>query len=343
MLKKNRPFFIAEISANHNGSLNTAKKLIKCAKENGADAVKLQTYDADSMTLKSKKNFFKIRNGLWKNFYLWDLYNKAKTPLKWHKELFKFAKRLKITIFSTPFSEEHVDFLEKLNCPFYKVSSFEMNDVNLIKKIALTKKPIIISTGISNLNEIEIAYKTAIKYGSKKIILLYCVSNYPSKLNDYNLNNIKILKKKFGCEIGLSDHSLDNRVAISAVAFGATVFEKHIALNNQKKGFDIEFSLKGKEIKKYINNLNISYNLIGKDYFFRSKNEMENKKFRRSIFCISDIKKGDKFTNKNIKKIRPGYGINPRYFSKLLNKKSPFNIKRESPIPKKILSILKLN
>ena len=196
MLKKNKPFFIAEISANHNGDFRTAKKLIKCAKENGADAVKLQTYDADSMTLNSKKKIFKIKNGLWKNYFLWDLYNKAKTPLEWHKELFDYAKKLKIKIFSTPFSEEHVDFLEKLNCPYYKVSSFEMSDISLIKKIAKTKKPIIISTGVSSLDEIEIAYKTAAKYGSTKIVLLYCVSNYPSKLSDFNLNNIKILKKK---------------------------------------------------------------------------------------------------------------------------------------------------
>ncbi len=343
MFKKDKPFFIAEISANHNGDLQMAKKLIKCAKENGADAVKLQTYDAESMTIDSKKKYFKISDGIWKNFYLWDLYSKAKTPYKWHDALFNFAKKQKIKIFSTPFSEKDVDFLEKLNCPFYKVSSFEMNDLNLIKKIAQTKKPMIISTGVSNLDEIELAYKTAKKYGSKKIILLYCVSNYPSKLEDFNLNNIKILKEKFKCDIGLSDHSTDNRVGISAIAFGATVFEKHIALKNQKKGFDLEFSLKGDEIKKYIEDINVSFNLIGKNFFFRSKNEMKNKKFCRSIFTKTKIKKGEKFTTNNIVKIRPGNGISPKYFDKLLKKKSPINIDKQSPIPNKIISILKLN
>ncbi len=343
MFKKNKPFFIAEISANHNGNLNIAKRLISCAKENGADAVKLQTYDAESMTINSKKKYFKIEDGIWKNFYLWDLYSKAKTPYEWHRTLFSFAKKRRIKIFSTPFSEKDVDFLEKLNCPFYKVSSFEMNDLNLIRKIAQTRKPIIISTGVSNLNEIEMAYKTAKRYGSKKIILLYCVSNYPSKLDDFNLKNIKILKDKFKCEVGLSDHSIDNRVGISAAAFGATVFEKHIALKNQKRGFDLKFSLKGNEIKKYIEDINVSFNLIGKNFFFRSKNEMKNKKFCRSIFSKKKIKKGEKFSTENIIKIRPGNGISPKYFNKLLKKRSPLNIDKESPIPSKIISILKLN
>ncbi|MDC3039025.1 pseudaminic acid synthase [Candidatus Pelagibacter sp.] len=343
MFKKNKPFFIAEISANHNGNLNIAKRLISCAKENGADAVKLQTYDAESMTINSKKKYFKIEDGIWKNFYLWDLYSKAKTPYEWHRTLFSFAKKRRIKIFSTPFSEKDVDFLEKLNCPFYKVSSFEMNDLNLIRKIAQTRKPIIISTGVSNLNEIEMAYKTAKRYGSKKIILLYCVSNYPSKLDDFNLKNIKILKDKFKCEVGLSDHSIDNRVGISAAAFGATVFEKHIALKNQKRGFDLKFSLKGDEIKKYIEDINVSFNLIGKNFFFRSKNEMKNKKFCRSIFSKKKIKKGEKFSTENIIKIRPGNGISPKYFNKLLKKRSPLNIDKESPIPSKIISILKLN
>ena len=234
-MKLKIPFLIAEISSNHCGNFSLAKKLISCAKRNGADAVKIQTYTPDTMTIKSDKKYFKIKNGLWKNYSLWNLYNEAKTPLEWHKRLFKHARSIGIKIFSTPFDETSVDFLEKLNCPFYKIASFEMTDLPLIKKVAKTKKPIIISTGMSSLKEIEEAYKTAKKFGSKDITLLYCVSNYPSKLNDFNLNNIKILKKKFKCRIGLSDHSKDNRVAITAIATGAEIIEKHIALDNQKK------------------------------------------------------------------------------------------------------------
>ena len=245
------PYLVAEMSANHCGNFQLAKKLINCAKKNGADAVKLQTYTPDTMTIKSKKKYFKIKNGLWKGYNLWDLYNEAHTPLEWHKKLFDYSKKIGITIFSTPFDETAVDFLEKLKCPIYKIASFEMTDTPLIKKIALTKKPMIISTGMANLNEIETAYKIAKKYGAKDITLLYCVSNYPSKSSDFNLNNIKILKEKFKCKVGLSDHSKDNNIAIAAIAAGAEVIEKHIALDNQKKGLDIDFALKGKQIKKF--------------------------------------------------------------------------------------------
>ncbi len=264
-MKLKNPFFVAEISANHCGKFLNAKKLIKCAKDNGADAVKLQTYTPDTMTIRSKKKFFKIKNGLWKGFDLWSLYKKAHTPLNWHKKLFQYGKKIGITVFSTPFDETAVDFLEKLNCPMYKVSSFEMTDLPLIKKIASTKKPIIISTGMANLDEIQSAYKIAKKYGSKDITLLYCVSNYPSKNSDFNLNNIKILKNKFKCRIGLSDHSKDNSVAIAAVASGAEMIEKHIALENQKKGLDIEFSLKGREIKDFSKSIILAKELARKN------------------------------------------------------------------------------
>ena len=191
---KKTPFFVAEISANHNGSILHAKKLIKIAKNCGVDAVKLQSYTPNTLTIKSNKPDFKIKDGLWKGKTLWDLYEKAHTPFEWHKELFDYAKKLKITCFSTPFDESAVDLLENLNCPFYKVASFEMNHIPLIKKIAQTKKPIIISTGMANLKEIDLAYKTAKKNGAKEIILLYCVSNYPSKISDFNFNIIRILK-----------------------------------------------------------------------------------------------------------------------------------------------------
>ena len=339
---KKTPFFVAEISANHNGSLLNAKKLIKIAKKYGADAVKLQTYTPDTLTIKSNTVDFKIKGGLWKGKTLWDLYEKAQTPFEWHKELFDYAKKLKIICFSTPFDETAVDLLESFNCPFYKVASFEMNHMPLIKKIAQTKKPIIISTGMANLKEIDIAYKTAKKNGAKEIILLYCVSNYPSKISDFNFNNIRILKERYNCKVGFSDHSIDNKVVAAAIAAGAEVVEKHIALEGQKKGFDLAFSLKGKEIKDYAQVIKDTSLIMGKKYFFRNVSENQSLQFRRSVYAVSDIKKGEKFTKKNIKVIRPGFGIQPIYFEKLINKKSPSFIKRETPLKKSLLKKLKI-
>ena len=238
-----KPYFIAEISANHAGSLKTAKKLIKVAKYYGADAVKLQTYKADSMTINSNKKKFLVSGGLWKGEKLWDLYDRAKTPYSWHKDLFDYAKKLKITCFSTPFDSEAVDLLEKLNCPFYKISSFEMNDFPLLQKVIKTKKPIIISTGTSSLREIKDVMNFVKKNKAKKISLLYCVSNYPATSKDFNLNNIRILKKEFNCRVGLSDHSIDNNIAVAAVSAGAEIFEKHIACKDSKKSPDFKFSL----------------------------------------------------------------------------------------------------
>ena len=341
LLKKNL-FFVAEISANHNGSLSHAKKLIKIAKKYGADAVKLQTYTPNTMTIKSNKLDFKIRGGLWNGKTLWDLYEKAQTPFEWHKELFDYAKKLKIICFSTPFDETAVDLLESLNCPFYKVASFEMNHIPLIKRIAQTRKLMIISTGMANLKEIDVAYKTAKKNGAKEIILLYCVSNYPSKISDFNFNNIKFLKERYNCKVGFSDHSTDNKVIAAAIAAGAEVIEKHIALESQKKGFDIAFSLKGKEIKKYEQVIKNTSLMMGKKYFFRNVSENKSLQFRRSIYVVSDIKKGEKFTKKNIRIIRPGYGIQPIFFEKLINKKSPYNIKRETPLKKLVLKKLRI-
>jgi pseudaminic acid synthase len=339
---KKTPFFVAEISANHNGSLLHAKKLIKIAKRYGADAVKLQTYTPDTLTLKCKKSDFKIRGGLWNGKTLWDLYAKAQTPFEWHKELFDYAKKLKIICFSSPFDETAVEFLESLNCPFYKIASFEMNHIPLIKKIAQTKKPMIISTGMANLKEIDLAYNTAKKNGSKEITLLYCVSNYPSKISDFNFNNIRILKERYNCRVGFSDHSTDNKVVAAAIASGAEVIEKHIALEGQKEGFDLAFSLKGKEIKEYGQVIKDTSLMLGKKYFFRSKSENQSLQFRRSIYAISDIKKGEKFTKKNLRIIRPGYGVEPVFFEKLINKRSPINIKCEMPIKKLLLKKLRI-
>ncbi len=330
------PFFVAEISANHNGKIQNAKKLIYNAKKYGADAVKLQTYSPETITLKSRNKYFKINKGPWKNYYLWDLYQEGHTPFSWHKELFEYAKKLKIKIFSTPFDETAVDFLENLNCPYYKVASFEITHLPLIKKIASKKKDMIISTGLANLKEIKTAYDTAKRYGAKNVTLLYCVSNYPSNIEDFNLMNINLLKKKFNCNVGLSDHSLDNSISSTAVVLGARIFEKHIALN-KKKGLDSHFSLVGKEIYEYKQNLLKIYELIKNKNFFRSKKELENIKFRRSIFSLKDIKKGEKFSHENIKVVRPSDGLDPKFYEKLIGKKSKFSIKKNYPLKTKHL------
>tara|TARA_X000000950_G_C13840296_1_gene629928 strand:+ start:359 stop:1438 length:1080 start_codon:yes stop_codon:yes gene_type:complete len=344
--KKNKPFFIAEISSNHNGKIENAINLIKQAKLYGADAVKLQTYKPSTMTIKSKKKFFKIKKGLWKGYSLWSLYKKAHTPYEWHGKLFKLANKIGIKIFSTPFDESAVDLLEKLNCPFYKIASFEMTDIPLIKKVAQTKKPMIISTGMANLEEIEYSYNKAKEYGAKKIVLLYCVSNYPSKINDFNLNNIKILKKKFNCEVGFSDHSIDNKIAISAVSAGATVVEKHIGLKNVK-ALDFDFSISGKNISDFKNDINnlqkiskqdlLYKKLLGKVKFFRNKSEDKSKIFRRSIFIVKNIKKGGIINEQNTRIIRPGFGISPIYYEDIIGKKTKFKLEKGEPLTKSLI------
>ncbi len=338
-----KPYFIAEISANHSGSLKIAKNLIRTAKKYGADAVKLQTYTADSMTINSNKKEFLVSNGLWKGEKLWNLYDKAKTPYSWHKDLFLYAKKLKITCFSTPFDNDAVDLLEKLNCPFYKISSFEMNDYTLLERVIKTNKPIIISTGTSTFEEISDVMKFLKKRKVKNISLLYCVSNYPATIDDFNLNNIKILKKKFNCTVGLSDHSKDNHIAVAAVSVGAEIFEKHIACKASKKSPDYKFSLIDEEIGSYRNCLNQTYKMFEKNYFFRSKKENFYRNFRRSIFAIENIKKGEKFSIKNIKTLRPSVGLAPKYFLKIIDKKSPLNISKNKAITKTVLKKLKIS
>lgn len=340
-LLKKKPFIIAEISANHNGSLKLAKKLILSAKKNGADAVKIQSYIPSSMTINSKKKDFIIKKGIWKNQKLWDLYEKAQTPFEWHNELFKYSRSKNINLFSTPFDTEAVDILEKLRCPFYKIASFEMTHLPLLKKIAGTNKTIIMSTGMANLDEIKFSYNYLKKNGAKDIIILYCVSNYPSKDEDFNMNNIKILKSTFGCKVGFSDHSNNIEIAKCALAAGAEIFEKHFALENQKKGFDIEFSTKGADLKIYKKQLEYFNLLLGKDHFFRTKKEINNKVFRRSIYAVREIPKGTKFSKKNIKIIRPGYGISPlNYFNLINNGKSNVLIKKETALK---FSMIKIN
>jgi len=333
-LFKKKPFFIAEISANHGGKIKNAFKLIDMAKKYKADAVKFQTYTPETMTLKSNKKFFKIQDGIWKGQYLWDLYLKAHTPFEWQEELFKYSKKKGILCFSSVFDETAVDLLEKIKCPIYKISSFEMSDFPLIKYVSRTKKPVIISTGLSDINQIEKTYKFAKACGINDLTLLYCVSSYPAKPDDFNLLNLKEFFKRFNCRIGFSDHSTNNIVATTAVSLGADIIEKHISLLGDTKSPDVKFSLKGREIKQYREDINLAYLIKGKDEFIRKKNELKNIKFKRSIFCVKDIVKGEKFTKKNIKRIRPGYGLDASEYDNLLGQKSKKKILSGDPIKK---------
>ena len=327
-----KPKIIAEISGNHSGSKKKFLKLIKSAFLNGADLVKIQTYEPDDITLNNKNNNFKIKRGIWKNKYLWDLYKKACTPFKWHADAFKIAKKFNKILFSSPFSIRAVNFLESFNVPLYKISSFEITDYKLIKYIASKKKPIIISTGMASLREIKQAIKIINQFHNK-IIILHCVSGYPTKLKDTNLNKIKILKKNFKDHlIGVSDHTNGLVSSIAAIPLGVVAIEKHYKLDDKINTTDSKFSITPKdllEMKNINNSLDFS---LGK----KQKIDVENnsKKLRRSIFAIKDIKKGEKFNYLNIDTLRPSIGLPASKYFVIIGKKSKMNIKNGMPIKK---------
>ena len=329
-----RPYIIAEISGNHNGSIDRAKELVKLAKENGADCVKIQTYTPDTMTIKSNKDDFLIKGGLWDGYNLWDLYDWAQTPFEWQKELFEYANSIGITMISTPFDESAVDLLESLSCPFYKVASFELTDLPLIKYIAQTKKPIILSTGMANEKEIKEAIDTIIQYGSGDFILLHCVSGYPTPVEEINLDTITLLKKKFKCDIGLSDHTLGNTSAILSIALGAKVIEKHFTFDRSEGGPDAEFSMEPHELKDLSESISLAHKAVGVGSFEMKSAEESNIKFRRSIYVVNDIKKGDVFTKENIRRIRPGYGLEPKDYEKIIGLKAKRDLEEGNPLTK---------
>ena len=328
-----KPRIIAEISANHNQSLKKALKLIKKASKNGADFVKIQSYQAENITLNSKKNDFVIndKKSIWYKKKLHQLYKIGETPFLWHKRLFKFAKQNKILLFASVFDEKTVDFLEKFNPPAYKVSSFESNHYPLIKRIIKTKKPILISTGLNTLDEIKKLVKFLCKNKCKNYALLKCTSKYPAEFKDLNLNTIKNMKKKFNCEIGYSDHSIGFSAANIAVANGATFIEKHVRLKNSK-GIDSKFSLDVEKLKDLRRNITDCHSIQGDVFYGATKNEKPYLKFRRSIYCSKNISKGEKFSKLNIKVVRPGYGIEPKFFESILGKRASKNIKFATPL-----------
>jgi pseudaminic acid synthase len=325
------PYIIAEISANHNGSIERAFECIKAAKNAGANAVKIQTYTPDTMTIDCDKEEFRITGGLWDGYKLYDLYNEAQTPYEWHRPLFDYAKEIGITIFSTPFDETAVDLLEELHCPAYKVASFEMTDLPLVKYIAQTKKPMIISTGMANLEEIAEVVKVAKENGCDDLVLLHCISSYPAPIEQSNLYTIPDLAKYFNVLVGLSDHTMGTTVATTSVALGVCVIEKHFTLSRADKGPDSEFSLEPHELKRLCANTKIAWQSLGVAGYERKEAEQSSLKFRRSLYVIKDVKKGEKFTKNNIKRIRPGFGLEPKFYTEALNKVSKMDIEAGTP------------
>lgn len=325
------PYIIAELSANHNGSLETAKKIIAAAKQAGADAVKLQTYTANTITLNCNSEEFQIHGGLWDGRTLHELYEEAHTPWDWHKPLFDYARELDITIFSSPFDKTAVDLLESLNAPAYKIASCEAIDLPLIKYVAATGKPMIISTGMANLEEIGEAVEAAKAGGCKELALLHCVSGYPAPAEDYNLRTIPDLIKHFGLVTGLSDHTLDNTTAITSIALGAAIIEKHFTLDRQGGGPDDSFSLEPQDLSALCRDSKTAWQALGKIDYSEKPSEKETLKFRRSIYFVKDLKKGDTLTENHIRSVRPGFGLAPKHYEELLGKQVNQDIKANTP------------
>ena len=315
------PYIIAEISANHNGSLERALKTIEIAKACGADAVKIQTYTAETMTIDSELPDFIINGGLWDGIKLYDLYKWAETPYEWHNEMFSYAKKIGITIFSTPFDETAVDLLESLGTPAYKIASFEIVDIPLVQYIAKTGKPIILSTGMASEEEISDAVSAAKESGCKQIILLHCISSYPTPIDQANIKRIPNLSSKFDVITGLSDHTLGTTASVAAVAQGACVIEKHFTLSRKDKGPDSDFSLEPDELKKLCVDAKDAWLSLGKSSFSTQKAEKNSKIFRRSLYFVKDLKAGHLVKFEDIRRIRPGNGISPKYFDKILGRK----------------------
>ena len=320
-------FIVAELSANHNGSLQVAIDTVKAAKKAGADAIKLQTYTADTITLNCNRKDFIINNGtIWDGITLYDLYASAFTPWDWHKKLFDVAKKENLICFSSPFDFSAVDFLEEIGNPIYKIASFEITDIPLIKYIATKNKPIIISTGVADIEDIELAIKTCKSQGNHQIALLKCTSSYPSKISDANLVMIRDLAKKFGVLTGLSDHTLGITSPILAVGFGAKIIEKHFILDKSIGGPDSSFSLDQKEFSKMVKSVREAELAIGQIDYGLNERQKKSRNFSRSLYVCKKIAKGDTFTKENIKSIRPGFSLHPKYYSKILGKRSKKNL-----------------
>ena len=328
------PYIIAELSANHNGKLETALKIIEEAKKAGADAVKLQTYTADTITLDCDSEEFQIHGGLWDGKNLYQLYKEAQMPWEWHAILFEHARKLGITIFSSPFDNTAVDLLESLNAPAYKIASFEAVDLPLIKYVASTGKPMIISTGMADADEIQEAIQAARDGGCKELAILHCVSGYPAPAADYNLRIIPDMKSRFGLVTGLSDHTLDNTTAIASVVMGASIIEKHFTLDRSAGGPDDSFSLEPAELVALCRDSKTAWAALGQVDYGRKSSEQGNVKFRRSLYFVKDLNIGEVVTADAIRSVRPGFGLAPKYLEAIIGKRVKTPTKKNTPVTK---------
>ncbi len=331
---KKSPFIIAEMSGNHNQSLDRAIEIIDAAADAGVDAIKLQTYTADTMTLNLKDGEFFIDdpNSLWKGQAMHDLYKLAYTPWEWHEPIIKHAKSKNILCFSSPFDETAIDFLESLNVPAYKIASFECIDLPLIKKAASTKKPLIISTGMASVIEISEAVDAARSAGCKELVLLKCTSTYPASPENTNLNTISHMRKLFNCEVGLSDHTLGIGAAVAAVALGASVIEKHFTLSRADGGVDSAFSLEPREMKSLVSETKRAFQALGDITYGATEAEKSSVTRRRSLYIGENMKAGEVLTKKNLRRIRPGNGLLPKYYEMLLGKKIKSDTVKGTPV-----------
>ena len=326
------PYIIAEMSANHNGKIENAFKIIEAAKRCGANAVKLQTYRPDTITLNMRTPEFIIEGGLWGGQSLYELYESAHMPWEWHKPIFDHARKVGITIFSSPFDNTAVDLLEDLNAPAYKIASFEAIDIPLIKYVAQTKKPMIISTGMADAEEIQEAIDAAREGGCKELAILHCVSGYPAPVEDYNLHTIADMQKRFNLPVGLSDHTLDNTTAITSVALGACIIEKHFTLDRNGGGPDDSFSLEPAELAALCRDAKTAWKALGKVDYGRKSSEQSNVKFRRSLYFVKDMKAGDIITPDCIRSVRPGYGLAPKFYEAVIGRALMCNVSYGSPV-----------
>ncbi len=326
------PYVIAELSANHNGKLETALKIIEEAAKAGADAVKLQTYRPDTITLDSNSDEFKIKGGLWDGRTLYELYEEAHMPWEWHKPLFEHAKKVGIPIFSSPFDTTAVDLLEDLNAPAYKVASFEAVDLPLIRYVAATGKPMIISTGMADAEEIQEAITAAREGGCKQLAILHCVSGYPAPAEDYNLRTIGDMIERFGLVTGLSDHTLDNTTAIASVVLGASIIEKHFTLDRNGGGPDDSFSLEPADLSALCRNSKTAWKALGQVDYGRKSSEQGNAQFRRSLYFVKDMKAGDVITEDCVRSVRPGFGLAPKFLNQILGVTLAEDVKRNTRV-----------
>lgn len=326
------PYMIAEMSANHNGNIETAYKIIAECKKAGADAVKIQTYRPDTITLDCATEDFVIRGGLWDGRTLFDLYQQAHMPWEWHAPLFECARKHEITIFSSPFDKTAVDLLEGLNAPAYKIASFEAIDLPLIKYVASTGKPMIISTGMADAEEIQEAIDAAREGGCSELAILHCVSGYPAPASDYNLRTIPDMMERFGTVTGLSDHTLDNATAITSVAMGAAILEKHVTLNRQGGGPDDSFSLEPSELHALCSDIKSAWLALGGVNYGRKSSEQGNVQFRRSLYFVRDLKADDVISLDAVRSVRPGFGLPPKHLAAIIGRRVAHDVRWGTPI-----------